>query len=67
MFKDHKSKFNNETLMNEERKKILMIYKTLNQIGKYFSFAPKNFSKLMKDNKEMLTKKLNFILLNIQI
>ena len=60
MFKDHKSKFNNETLMNEERKKILMIYKTLNQIGKYFSFAPKNFSKLMKDNKEMLTKKIEF-------
>ena len=58
MYKDHKSKFNNDISMEEERKKILMIYKTLNQIGKYF--CSKNISQLMRDNKEILTKKIEF-------
>ena len=58
MYKDHKSKFNNDISMEEERKKILMIYKTLNQIGKFF--CSKNISQLMRDNKEILTKKIEF-------
>ena len=60
MYKSHKSNFDNDILLSEERIKILMIYKTLKNIGKYFSRVKDTSSKFMKDNKEIMTKKIEY-------
>ena len=60
MYKAHKLKFNNEKLLNEERKKILMIYKTLKLIGKYLSPVSDTSFKFMKENKEIMDKKMEY-------
>ena len=60
LFKANKSKYNEDILLNEERKKILMIYKTLNNISKYFCKTSRNNPKLFEENKETMIKKSNY-------
>ena len=57
IFKANKSKFSNELLCYEERQKLLMIYQTLNYIGKYFSKDNGNYSALKKENTKMHLQK----------
>ena len=57
IFKGNKSKFSNELLYIEERKKLLMIYKTLNYISKYFSKDNGNYSFIKKENRELYLQK----------
>ena len=60
IFKANKSHFNNELLCNEERKKLIMIYKTLNHISKFFCQDNGNYSHILKENKEVhLQKRLS--------
>ena len=57
IFKNNKSKFSSELLCIEERKKLLMIYKTLNYISKFFSKDNGNYSYIIKENKEIHLQK----------
>ena len=47
IFKSQKLKYNEEILWDQERKKLLLIYKTLEQISKYFSLDSQNYEKLI--------------------
>ena len=57
IFKSNKSKFNNDILCAEERKKLLMIYKTINNISKFFCIDSQDNSKFVKLNKGYLSQR----------
>ena len=58
IFKSQKLKYNEEILWDQERKKLLLIYKTLEQISKYFSLDSQNYEKLIQLNKDGINKNM---------